>query len=398
MSQQPLVRSTSRSKRSTTNLANLRLAPLSAKYTEQPQDRHAPKSPYEEAAEATLAKYTYRQGRSAPSTPGLSPGRHWHSHGGLSRRESLYDDDDDLRQYSQFKLSRPENGFGEPIEKSLSEAAGKGQYLSSQGVPLQKMKKGHKRSRTVGTNTPRSKSKSRADDDWLSHAGATANALLLESKGATWLQSRPSSTNLVIADDDDDDEQYEEMAALSATVTRISDHDADGQKTPRQDRWGSRFGSRPASRHASRRGSMAAGTRTPTAALSNGVRDYFEQQQSSGAFIGESSEDDTEDDDNDEKLTDLTKDRSFGLGPYVDKLMFSILNLPDAEESGTETGNESETAAEAKARRMREAVRRQQEKEKLVAPPAPEAGQGADKVGIWQDAGWLLSVASRAFG
>lgn len=381
MSQPGSLRPASRSKRSTTNLANLRLAPLSAKYTEQPSDRHAPKSPYEEAAEATLAKYTYKQGRSAPSTPGISPGPgRRHAGGGLSRRESMYDEE----------VSEAFHQFAATNKSADSEFAISDIAVTPGNVTPGKKKGTHKRSRTVGTNTPRSKSRSRADDDWLSHTGATANALLLESKGATWLSSRPSATNLVIADDDD--EGYEEMAALSATTTRI-DAEGEGTKTPKQDRWGSRFGSRPASRHASRRGSVAAGAMTPRSAAD--IRGYFEQDnplQQGPAFV-EESEDDTDDD---EHLTELTKDKSFGLGPYVDTIMYRIFQL-DADESGAETGTETETAAEAKARRLREAQRRQQEKDRLIAPPAPEAGKDGEKVGIWEDANWLIAVASRAF-
>lgn len=404
MSQSSLPRSSSRSKRSTTNLANLRLAPLSAKYTEQSADRSGPKTPYDEAAEATLAKYVYRQGRSLPSTPGISPGAvRRHAGGGLSRRESMLDDDELPEIFHQYARSGRDDDGLEPLTKAMSEAALSGHQLplAGQGVAVKK-KPGHKRSRTVGTNTPRSKSKSRlaGDDDWLTHTGATANALLLESKGATWLSSRPSATNLVIADDDD--EGYEEMAALSATSTRVTEFHDEGQKTPKQERWGSRFGSRPASRHASRRGSVAAGTRTPTSNADQ-LAEYFEraslqqQQYQQGPVLVDDSEDETDQDENDQHLTELTKDRSFGLGPYVDKLMFSVFNLPE-DESGAETGNEeAETAAEAKARRLREARRRQAEKDKLVALPAPADGKDGEKVGVWQDVSWLVNVAQRTF-
>ena len=70
----------------------------------------------------------------------------------------------------------------------------------------------------------------------------------------------------------------------------------EGQKTPKQERWGSRFGSRPASRHASRRGSVAAGARTPTSNRDQ-LADYFERAslQQQGQVVVDDSEDETED-------------------------------------------------------------------------------------------------------
>lgn len=312
--------------------------------------------------------------------------------GGLSRRGSFFEDEvpEAVYQYASVPKAEPadDDDAGKvQIPKAKSDAA-----LANQarlvGPGVQMRKKHHKRSRTGGSTTPAlSKSRSRtADDDWLTHTSATANALLLESKGHTWLTTRMSSTNLVIASDDDD-EGYEEMAALSATTAKLQTVDSEGQATPRPEKWGSRFGSR----RTSRRGSLAGGARTPLAPSD----DYFNQAtpaaQPAPVFV-EDSEDDTE---GEAELTELTKDRSFGLGPVVDRLMSNLFSLPEGEETGTETGNESETPAEARARRVAEAKRRQQEKERLVAPPAPKPGDDDDKVGLWQDAGWLLGVASR---
>ena len=298
---------------------------------------------------------------------------------------------------------RVDVGSGQ-IPKAKSEAALLVQQrLSGQGVPLKKRQ--HARSKTGGTNTPRARSKAKtAEDDWLTRTGAATNALLQESKGQSWLTSRQSSTSLTVPDsDDDEDDQYEEMAALSASTARIQL--PSGEPSPvsiRHGKWGSRFGSRSVSRRTSRRGS-ATGSRTPLAGIvsQDVIAGYFDNE--SLAIPAEPDFVDAEDeiDGHDEaEVARLTKDRSYGLGGIVDRLMgFNMFSVPEHEETtDTEGERENETETEAQQRREAEAKRKRDEKDKLVAPQAPRsAGEGGGQAeGGWQDAAWLLSVASRA--
>ncbi|KAI7710879.1 hypothetical protein KC353_g9368, partial [Hortaea werneckii] len=220
-------RSSSRPKRSTTNLANLRLAPLSTKFTDdQPTNYTTSNSPCEEHNDFTFARNhsSYLQGRSAPSTPGILSRSSSRKHlgGGLSRRGSLYEDETPPYQYAGAAQNptdqlRTDVGSGQ-IPKAKSDAALLNQQrLSGYGVPLRG--KQYRRSRT-GTSTPTGRRISNGtaendeddNDDWLTRTRASTHALLQEAKGQSWLATRDSSTSLAHldsdADDIDDDEGY----------------------------------------------------------------------------------------------------------------------------------------------------------------------------------------------
>ncbi|KAI6801795.1 hypothetical protein KC332_g15431 [Hortaea werneckii] len=443
-------RSSSRPKRSTTNLANLRLAPLSTKFTEdQPVNYTTAKSPYEEHNDFAFARNhsSYLQGRSAPSTPGILSRSSSRKHlgGGLSRRGSLYEDETPPYHYAgaaqaPTDQARTAVGSGQ-IPKAKSDAALLSpQRLSGYGVPLKR--KQYMRSRT-GTSTPTGRRTGNGttehdddNDDWLTRTRASTHALLQEAKGQSWLATRDSSTSLARldsdADDLDDDEGYEEMAAASSSSNAAT---ASQQQQPNRLRidppspaamrvrspvWGSRYGSRSGSKRTSRRGSTTA-FHTPMAgpATLAGAESYFggdgeeesfgeqmepdfvdlpPQAQRKGGEQGVGAADETE-------LARLTSEKSFGLGRLVDQIMgFHLFKVEEGQEStDDDDGNEMDERKErdeltdAASRVAAEAKRRREEKERLTAlPPAPrdvgdEGGQGG-----WQDAAWLLSVASKA--
>ncbi|KXL51255.1 MAG: hypothetical protein FE78DRAFT_26665 [Acidomyces sp. 'richmondensis'] len=415
--------SPSRSKRSTTNLANLRLAPLSTKYMEfaeeqrrqhQYQHQHSAKTPHEEAAHITFARQhsSYLQGRSAPSTPGILSRSSSRKHigGGLSRRGSLYDDDVQY-QYAAVTRDTPggvrvDVGSGQ-IPKAKSEATLLvDHHVPGHGVSMRK-KAQYVRSRT-GTHTPVAKSKPQMEEDWFSRTRASTNALVQEAKGQSWLASRESSTSLaqLDSDDDDDDEGYEEMAALSASQARLQ------VVTPlspvsckvRSPAWGSRYGSRSGSRRTSRRGSLA-GIRTPVAGPGgqDGTLGYFDQVPAAALatepdFV-DPDEDNPDDDDDERHVFRLTGQRSFGLGGIVDRLMgFNLFNVDEREEiTEDEAEQTTETADEAKERMAAENRRKREAKVSLTAPPPDPVDRNADGQGEggWQDAAWLLSVATK---
>ena len=229
-----------------------------------------------------------------------------------------------------------------------------------------------KRSRTHGTNTPRSRS--RLDDEsWLSHATSTTHTLLQESKGHTWRSS--SSLLETNVSDDDEDEGYEELAALSTLqLPQTGPESPVSERT--QHRWGSRFGSRSASRRTSRRGSVT-NLRTPlaTADTAGGYFDALEPAQDSDDSDDEApSADEAE-------LARLAQGRGSGIGGFVDRIVnFSLFDVAESEESGVESeGRQGEVRARAPP---------------LPPPPAPN--EEGERVGMWEDAAWLLSIAGRA--
>ncbi|KAI7286134.1 hypothetical protein KC345_g1313 [Hortaea werneckii] len=441
-------RSSSRPKRSTTNLANLRLAPLSTKFAEdQPVNYTTAKSPYEEHYDFAFARNhsSYLQGRSAPSTPGIlsrSSSRKQLG-GGLSRRGSLYEDETPPYHYAgaaqaATDQARTAVGSGQ-IPKAKSDAALLSpQRLSGYGVPLKR--KQYTRSRT-GTSTPTGRRTSNGtteddndNDDWLARTRASTHTLLQEAKGQSWLATRDSSTSLARLDSDvddmDDDEGYEEMAAASSSSNTATtsqrqqpnrlriDPPSPAAMRVRSPVWGSRYGSRSGSKRTSRRGSTTA-FHTPMAgpATSAGAEGYFGGGGDGGEelYQGEQMEPDFVDlppqvqhkggergvgaADEDE-LARLTSEKSFGLGRLVDQIMgFHLFKVEEGQESTDDDEveeRERDELTDAASRVAAEAKRRREEKERLTAlPPAPR-DVGDEGQGGWQDAAWLLSVASKA--
>lgn len=328
----------------------------------------------------------------------------------MSRRGSLYDDSIAAAEVS---IVYPADEVGEAtqtrrkgsgIPKAKSEAAlalGRQpqQRLSGHGVQLSQKRLAPPRSKTGGSNTPRPRNRmllaTNTKEDWLTHATATTNALLQESRGQTWLSSRNSQIALALPssdDDDDDDEGYEELAA---TAHLTSPHKAGSisPSSPRAYRWGSRFGSRSASRRPSRRGSLT-NLRTPlTNANIEGAASYFDAYVSGDPsnagpkYIAEESEDDTSagavDDSVDEaELKRLAQNPSIGFGGIFERIAgMGWFAGGDSEESGVETDVDGECG-------KREAKR--------TPPPPPVPGDDGQRVGVWEDAAWLLSIAGRA--
>lgn len=340
---------------------------------------------------------SYISGRSAPSTPGIlsrSSSRR-HLSGGLSRRGSLYDDSVEVPT-----LVYPDSGRSESdkiayrgtsgMRKAQSEAALSVRQvhnrLAGQGVPVRRP--AHQ-SRTHGANTPRQRNYAKhagagADEDWLSRASAATNALLLESKGQAWISSRDSSAAL---DMESEDEGYEEMAAMSAAPGRTTAPTLAEQPlgSPLLHRWGSRYGSRSASRRTSRRGSMT-NVRTPLAPGQELDTGYFDSLGSTGAGAEvEDIREENEGSDGEAELEQLARNRSMGFGGLVDKVVgFSLFGGVESEESGVETETEGEDGKE-EGKRL-----------KMPPSPPPAPSNEREKVGVWEDAAWLLSIAGRA--
>jgi hypothetical protein len=290
------------------------------------------------------------------------------------------------------------------ITKAKSEAALLARPRpSGQNVPVKK-RQNHGRSKT-GTNTPRGKSRQADDDDWLARTRATTHGIVQEAKGQSWLASRDSSTTLTHLESDDDmiDEGYEELAALSAQQARFGS----GSVSPAAERvkspaWGSRYGSRPASRGTSRRGSVT-GLRTPLA-MPGGqdvIRSYFNEDPLAAPLEADfviAEPDESEDGDDEDEVARLSDQRGHGVGGIVDRLMnFNLFSVQESGETTTDEETSQETEDLRTSRVGSEAKRKQEEKDRMTRPPAPpEDRSQALEEGAWQDAAWLLSVASKA--
>ncbi|KAK0263240.1 hypothetical protein LTS09_002431 [Friedmanniomyces endolithicus] len=406
-------RSSSRSRRSNTNLANLRLAPLSTRFADPPELENANKTPNDESPKVTFAQQhsSYIQGKSAPSTPGILSRNSSRRHvgGGLSRRGSLYDDDvqyhyGGVRQGS-IAADRAEMGSGQ-IPKAKSEATlfNRQRRTSRDGASL-KGQQMYGRSKT-GTSTPRRKSGFRNTDeeDWFARASAATHEIVQEAKGQSWLASRNCSTTLTHLESDDDveDEGYEEMAAQSASHVRSGGPSAEMSPSAariKSPMWGSRYGSRSASRRTSRRGSFT-GTRTPMAAPGSlDMTSYFAEDPLAVPIEPDfvlAEVDDGEGRDEEGEVARLSDQHSYGLGGIVDRLMhFNLFSVAEKEEMTTDEEDRGNGTEDERDQRRAAAAKKKRNEGQVVLPPAPPGG-GEQGEGSWQDAAWLLSVASKA--
>lgn len=360
--------------RSHNNLPHLTLAPLTSRLPLSDLD-------------ALPDRTSYLEGRSAPTTPSI-----------LSRSSSRVS----LRKAAHLAL---------PKSKSSTHL-------------LQAARKPPRTGTTTPSGTRLSNELSlteqegRNDADWLLRAGAALSTSARESKGQAWLVSRASSTSLTGQRDEDDEELGRELARereqLSRRVSRrgSTTADADDEFSPvvtRPGMWqsaGSRSGSRSHSRFTSRRGSRAQ-LFTP----SEGPRDgYFDQ----GDFVrqldfitepdfvnAEEEEQDGLYEGNDEARKDdaevrkLARANSQGLSGWVEKMLgwslFAVGEDGEDDEVADEVADEKAEESEASSRISRRAF------EGNVGPVAEEVPppvRDGDVAG-WQDAAWLLSVATK---
>jgi hypothetical protein len=118
-----------------------------------------------------------------------------------------------------------------------------------------------------------------------------------------------------------------------------------------------------------------------------------------------------------EEVARLARDRGFGLGGWMDQLLgWTLFSVDEASDDDDDDEDEEEvlpqnmTKEELRLRREVEARRRRLEREAIIAAAALKAREKEDVEGIrpstsdaedetgggWQDAAWLLSVASKA--
>ncbi|KAF2848911.1 hypothetical protein T440DRAFT_469668 [Plenodomus tracheiphilus IPT5] len=323
-----------------------------------------------------------------------------------------------------------------------------------------KLKQGrhHTRKRTapLPTRTPLSRHHtSESKEEWLHRAGLAIANESRDTKGQGWLIRRESSTSLVGQTDD-----YESHASHDPhRITLLSgEHlpEADYPSSffsPRLSRPGSRIPSRVASRapsaRQSRRGSRV-GSRvdllmtTGVVPMSSSTRhtldfpDDVDTQQydddtrfNEPDFFGAVEPEEGESDGDEEEVKRLAREPGFGVGGWMDRLigwtLFSVEEGGEGAASSSSSDDEDDeeeqqvtaprlanlTRDELKLRREVEAKRRKLEREAVVAAAAVKARGGDDadsgsrpgtgdaqrsdeEVGGWQDAAWLLSVASKA--
>ncbi|KAI9867224.1 MAG: hypothetical protein M1813_009502 [Trichoglossum hirsutum] len=221
--------------------------------------------------------------------------------------------------------------------------------------------------------------------EWLQRAGAIISSETRESKGQSWLVTRASSTSLV------DHEGREDFSFADDEFSPYS---------PRNSHGGSRVGSRVGSRHGSRSKIDLLTTRATRPGI-NGGRDEL-AGDFGNEFVAEPDFIDVDEDshgefDTDAELDRIARLRSFGLGSWVDRLIgWSLFAV---NEDGEESEGEVDVEEREYGRVDAETRKKREETERVFIEPPSEVGDKQtaqrDQEGGWQDAAWLLSVATK---
>lgn len=276
------------------------------------------------------------------------------------------------------------------------------------------MRKGHTRD---GLSLSSLSAKDRNDSDWLLRAGAAISSSTRESKGQAWLVSRASSTSLTGQNGDEDEELGRELAREreqasqrhSRRSSAAGTFDADDEFSPVTTRRSLSFGpatggSRSISRYGSR-GNSRRGSRAQIFTPMGGEREgYFDQRAFSDEFNAEpdfvDAEEEAEtDEDQDEAKQDeaivrkLARASSLGLGGWVERMLgWSLFAVDeDGEDTEVEIVDEKGEDSELSSRTSRRTLDGTTESlTGEVMPPLRD-----DEAGGWQDAAWLLSVATK---
>lgn len=385
------TQSTHRSRRSFPNLQHLSLAPLSSRFPIDGDDFET------EPEDASRISVSYLQGKSAPTTPSiLSSSRsssRARSRSKAAKRRSAHGNGPDAYFSPDLEIS----DIGLPKAKSVvglvdttggARSRHHSRRATGEGGTLSPLHSRHK-PRTAHGN----------DDEWLHRAGMIMSAEARESKGQSWLASRDSSTSLIT-----DTINRDSMGEDEHIVIAHSPHFSRAHS-----RVQSRMVSRAPSTKTSRRGSMVAkgsgvgfmtamDAKTPGSI--GGAEGYFDNIDD---VLEPDFVDDIEEDTDDEEISNLTRQKGFGLNGLLDKMVgFSLFNVDEdateAEDDGTELSKE-----EALKKKQAMLKKRREELAKAAKSSADATGrpehdvEPANRVdeGGWQDAAWLLSVASR---
>ncbi|CAG8949504.1 hypothetical protein HYFRA_00007734 [Hymenoscyphus fraxineus] len=352
--------------RSYTSLSGVSLAPLTLRLPLL--DPHAlPES-----------SYSYIEDRSAPTTPSV-----------LSRSSSRVS----LRKPTRISIPKSRSSvYLLPSKQARSTPTTPG------GAKLRKLA-----FRDDSSINPFSEN-DRNDSDWLLRAGATMSTSARESKGQTWLVSRASSTSLTAQDEDDEEvekkEWVRERARRSRRGSGAGAFDADDEFSPVTTR--SRPLSRYSSRGNSRRGSKAH-LFTPKAMIAMEKEGYFnyKDREDDDDFIAEPDFVDVEDEGieaeeqariDEAVVRKLARANSAGLGGWMENLLgWSLFAVEeDGEETEVETIDEKTEGSEVSSRTSRRNVDGATDDAKDHMPPLAD-----EEAGGWQDAAWLLSVATK---
>ena len=361
--------------RSSTNLNHLTLAPLTSRLPLSPSDQD----------DLDQARHvSYLEGRSAPTTPSI-----------LSRSSS------------RISMRRPINTG---LTKSKSSIHLPPITQPRSGTTTPKLRRGvTKEDLSLSTLSP----KDRNDSDWLLRAGSAISSSTRESKGQAWLVSRASSTSLSRQKDEEEEALDQELARAREQASRrgsrrgsaiILDADADDEFSPATARRSlsfeigagshtvSRFGSRVQSRRGSR-------SQMPTPGFERDgyfnhhdiTQEHFTTEPDFVGLEDDGNEDEVEMKDDENIVRTLAKSNSLGFSRWIEKMLgwplFPVEE--DGEETDSDMLDEKGSDSESSSKSIKKAYKASHD-----APPSMPPLRD-DEAGGWQDAAWLLSVATK---
>lgn len=380
-----------RKNRSSTNLNHLSLAPLTTKIPINDADMLN-----SDLAIETSYHVSYIQGKSAPTTPSLlarspmrgkSPGR---PHGSATPPHG---------HTSVSALSKSKSATHLEATRGRKPRSG----TTTPG--------GHRRGpRKDEQEDPRSASSAiaRTDSDWMLRAGVLISSETREFKGQSWLVSRVSSTSLERMGDDDDNnvDAFEKERRAREEIMNSRHASRRGSLGFALEDDGSPYTSRRNSLHPSRTGSRS---QLVTPGERAAVESYFAQEQLSAVeeyaagpdFVnldekleGFGYDMDTSQDD-EAVLRKLVKGGQGRPNSWLGNIMgWGLFSVDENDEESEEADGEATTDGELDEGSVVDMDLNKNfettislSEQRLPPPKTDEGG--------WQDAAWLLSVASK---
>ncbi|PKS06940.1 hypothetical protein jhhlp_005536 [Lomentospora prolificans] len=369
---------TRRKNRSSTNLNRLTLAPLTSRLPLDDLDSNADVT----SRHRSERSVSYIEGKSAPTTPRL-----------LSRSAA--------RSPTRTRFA--------PIPGATLTKSKSATHLSLSTAKIQE------RTAVSGTASPLRRRKEEyqitelADRDWLFRTGALMSSEAREFKGQAWLVSRASSTSLTVARDDEDEDIFEQqlererefasrhssrrgsLANLNHARSTDGNHNSRSISRPH-----SQSRSRPHSRPESRANMFTPMDRAD-------LDDYFAQSPEGDEYVagpdfvnlderlealGKEAQDD------EATIRKLVRRGQAGRDSWLANVLgwslFSVEEDDDESDSGADITDTDTEGLPAVSRSSSTRYLDHLTKVPEEPIPPPQADQGG-----WNDAAWLLSVASR---
>ncbi|KAH7040466.1 uncharacterized protein B0I36DRAFT_10779 [Microdochium trichocladiopsis] len=397
-----------RKNRSSTNLNHLSLAPLTSKM---------PLTDHDDLPDSVTSPVyhtpSYLQGKSAPTTPRLLSRSAAHTRSNSPRRAAASSGLTGSGSSDTVALpkSKSASHLYQPAQRSKSRKPTSGTVTP--GGPASRRRKPGFHDDNNNSDGSRA-ALDRTDSDWLLRTGALIGNETREFKGQSWLVSRASNTSLT-GIRDAEEEMYERELARERELASRQGSRRGSFTLPGMDEDmvspGSRYGG---SRSHSRMGSRSALAKTPLRTPlrtphheRHGDSEYFNNQglaaDEYGAgpdFVGldeklEAAMHREAEELDEETVRRLVKRDSGAKASWMGNLIgWSLFSVEENEEESSDDDDDEEDLTDGESDALARTTSTRSLSEGALAResgiPPPKANEGG-----WQDAAWLLSVATK---